>query len=84
MGIIRTTHTGFMEKVEGTTDKIPDFDPRSGNHFWIVVLSYKWDKKYEESILDHESLVYTSPPICFYCEQAYTSLLDTRRCKGHA
>jgi hypothetical protein len=84
---IRTESTGFTEFIENPKDKIPDFDPRSGNHYWIMITTYKCDpekmlKGDGPAFFDHESLVAVLGPGCFYCEQIYTPLLSKRRCKG--
>lgn len=78
------TSTGFVERTPGELNKIPDYDPRSGNHFWIMIISYKVDPtKFNESTLfDHESLVNVAGPVCFYCEEAYRKGMEHRRCKG--
>jgi hypothetical protein len=83
---VATRSTGFVEKIDTFTDKIPEYDPRSGSHFWIMVTSYKVDpaKALEgELLMDHESLVSVAGPGCYYCESEYTKLIASRRCKGH-
>lgn len=77
------TNTGFVEQVEGFKDKIPNYDLRSGNHYWIIINSYKFNPENKgQTLMDHESLVSVAGPACFYCERAYSPLLATRRCKG--
>lgn len=77
--------TGFTQEVKNYKDKIPDFDPRSGDHFWIVATTYKVVPEVflkGESLLDLENLVLVSPPGCWHCEQIYNPSLANRRCKG--
>ncbi len=78
--------TGHRERYDEHVNKIPEFDPRSGNHYWIFITSYKVDPEIfgldGPSLLDHENLVATVGPGCYYCEQPYTNYLSTRRCKG--
>jgi hypothetical protein len=70
-------------------DRIPDYDPRSGDHLWVITTAFRVDPARWSSpdptvtpMLDHENLLSVAGPGCFYCEQVYTSLLATRRCKG--
>lgn len=83
--IVSTGHTIQVDPV----DRIPDYDPRTGNHLWIVTSVYQVDPQQWRSddptvtpMLDHENLLSVAGPGCFYCEQVYTPLLATRRCKG--
>ncbi len=79
--------TGMKQEVAGDVNKIPEFDPRSGNHFWMILIGYRCDptkmKSGEQFIMDLENLVTTAGPFCFYCEEVYTKTLASRRCKGH-
>lgn len=84
--------TGHRERIDSPSDidRIPPFDPRSGDHFWIVTTAYRVDPKQFTSadpsimpMLDHESLVVVAGPGCYYCEQPYTPTLASRRCRGH-
>ncbi len=83
---VRTEATGFVERIEGAVDRIPDYDPRSGEHLWIMTGAWKVDPKTftsgEQGILDHESLLIIAGPGCYYCEQKYTPWVFNRRCKG--
>lgn len=81
--------TGHREVIDSQVDKIPEFDPRKGEHFWIVITTYKVDPSRVTSpdptvtpMLDHESLVAVVGPGCYYCEQVYEPVLKHRRCKG--
>lgn len=77
--------TGHLEKIDNLRDRIPDFDPRSGNHLWTVLTLYNVDPETYlagKSVLDHENLMNITPPGCYYCEKAYTPLLATRKCTG--
>lgn len=81
--------TGHTVRVDNPyeIDRIPEFDPRSGNHFWIVTQAHQVDPaKFADPthtpILDQETLVSVAGPGCYHCEKPYTPLLATRRCKG--
>jgi hypothetical protein len=78
--------TGFVQRVDTVPDKIPAYDPRSGDHYWVMLLSYHIidPSKFEKGdiLLDTENLVSVTGPGCYYCENMYTSLLLTRRCPG--
>ena len=81
--------TGHQQLVDPAThiDRIPDFDPRTGDHLWIVITSYEvvpqqWKDPTHTPMLDTENLLSIVGPACYHCEQAWTPLLATRRCKG--
>lgn len=80
--------TGQTIRVD-PVDRVPDYDPRSGDHLWIVTTAYQVDPEHWRSpdptvtpMLDHENLLSVAGPGCFYCEQVYTPQLAKRRCKG--
>lgn len=83
--------TGAYERFEpGGVSKIPEFDPRGGDHYWIMTTAYNVKPEYwmpdhpAEPVLDHENLVLLVGPLCYYCEELYTPYLTKRRCKGMA
>lgn len=81
--------TGHTVKVDGWVDRIPEFDPRSGDHLWVIVTAHRIDPKKMQDpthtpFLDTESLLNVSGPGCYYCEQEFTPLIASRRCRGHA
>lgn len=82
--------TGQTVKVD-PLDRIPDYDPRTGEHLWIVTTAHRVDPEQWRSgdptatpMLDHENLLSVAGPGCYYCEQYYSPLLATRRCRGDA
>lgn len=84
--------TGHYEHINNPSDidRIPPFDPRSGDHYWIVTTAYHVDPSAFTSgnpdvtpLLDHETLAVVAGPGCYYCEQSYSQRLATRRCKGN-
>jgi hypothetical protein len=82
--------TGFVQRVSGNIDKIPSFDKRTGDHYWILITTYHvsdparfYDPNDEEMLMDLENLVLTSPIGCFHCELVWTPRMSHRRCKGH-
>lgn len=82
-----TEGTGFKQEVAGRVDRIPEFDPRTGDHLWIMATTYRCFpekmEKGEQLIMDTENLLLVVGPGCFYCEQDYSKNLASRRCKGH-
>lgn len=67
--------------------RLPDFDPRTGDHCWIVITCYRvipeqWQDRTHTPMLDGENLLSITVPACYHCEQAWTATLATRRCKG--
>lgn len=79
--------TGHVVEVPGDVDRVPRYDPRSGEHLWIVSTMYRVDpvRMADPSVtplLDQENLLLTAGPICFYCEQVYEPRLLRRRCPG--
>jgi hypothetical protein len=66
---------------------IPDYDPRAGEHYWIVTAGYRINPatagKDGPLHLDRENLVHLSGTAgCYYCERAYEPRLLLRRCPG--
>lgn len=83
----RWVSTGQTEKIEPRSRRMPDFDPRTGDHLWTVATTYRvdptqWTDPAVTPMLDHESLTYVSPVFCFHCEETYTPALSLRRCPG--
>lgn len=79
--------TGHTERVD-PVDRVPEFDPRTGEHLWIVGTTYRvnpaeWFDPTHTPMLDRENLLLVSPPGCWHCEQIYTPQLAKRRCRGH-
>lgn len=79
----RWASTGFVHEVPTGIDRVPPFDPRSGDHLWVICTAYRWGgPTVETPHLDMESLLSISGPGCYYCEREYTPLLAARRCPG--
>lgn len=67
-------------------DKIPPFDERSGEHYWLMLVGFlvfplNWEPD-KPPVMDQENLVSIQGPGCYHCEQPYTEHLARRRCKG--
>jgi len=77
-----------MQELYKFKDKeIPEFDPRTGDHYWHIIANWKVDPLVwlkGDSHLDSENLLTITAPCCYYCERFYTPLLAKRRCKGGA
>ncbi|MET0701675.1 MAG: hypothetical protein ABWY93_18650 [Mycobacterium sp.] len=74
---------GHHQRVHGNIDRIPDFDPRSGDHLWTIATMYRWGgPTVETPTLDTENLLLLAGPGCYYCEQPYHESIARRRCKG--
>lgn len=70
-------------EIPGNFDRIPDYDPRAGEHLWTVLTMFRWGGPgVEQPILDSENLLTVQGPGCYYCEEVYTPRLATRRCPG--
>lgn len=69
-------------------DRIPPFDPRSGDHLWITTACWRVDPDRwlnpggDPVHLDTENMLYVGGLGCYYCEREYTPQLRMRRCKG--
>lgn len=68
-------------------NRLPDFDPRSGDHLWMVSTGFRvapeqWQDRSHTPVLDHENLLTITVPFCWFCEEGYTPRLATRRCPG--
>lgn len=82
--------TGQTQRIDPPDfDRIPEYDSRAGDHFWIVTQVHKVNPaKFTDAdphnlpILDRETIVMITPPICFYCEQVFEPRLLRRRCGG--
>jgi hypothetical protein len=81
--------TGDKQQIDPTTmvNRLPDFDPRTGDHLWMVLAGFRvtpdqWQDKTHMPMLDRENLLTITVPGCYYCEQPWTKLLASRRCKG--
>jgi hypothetical protein len=69
-------------------DRIPDFDPRSGEHLWIWSVVFRADPvkladPTSTPMLDHENLLSIAGPGCFYCQRSWGGALAGERCPGH-
>jgi hypothetical protein len=81
------TGTGHQVLIEQPPDRVPDYDPRSGDHLWMVLTMYQVDPAAfldptRTPILDQKNLLTVQGPGCFHCEQPYTQRLASRRCPG--
>jgi hypothetical protein len=80
---VSTTSTGFVEQIDNFVDKIPEYNPVSGDHFWAIASVYRWKVNGTgKTLMDHESLVQVTGPFCYYCAQLYSTQWAVRRCKG--
>lgn len=76
-----------MEYHSSRATGIPDFDPRTGDHLWMVVAVYRCADPATVASgqtvhMDAENLLSIEGPGCFHCEQPWTERLAQRRCKG--
>ncbi len=88
---IRTSGTGVQvevpaSKMPGTGhDNMPPFD---GNHLWIVTAGWRVNPATftagKSVDLDTENLLMVSSPGCFWCEEEWSFVLASKRCKGDA
>lgn len=61
----------------------PEYDPRSGEHFWIAIAAFHVADPESEGAqhLDSENLLNVHLG-CYFCELAYQPILKRRRCRG--
>jgi hypothetical protein len=85
----KITPTGERIRIDMPGDRIPPYDPRSGNHLWIVTGMWQVDPVHWHSpdptvtpMLDGENLLTVVGPGCYHCENLYTPALARRRCTG--
>jgi len=83
------TGTGHQQHIDPSmmVDRLPEFDPRSGDHLWMVSTGFRvqpeqWTDRTHTPVLDHENLLTITAPFCWHCEQGYTPTLAKRRCPG--
>lgn len=80
--------TGHQVKIEeGLIGRIPDYDRRSGDHFWTVATTYQvnpanFRDPSATPMLDQENLVMVAGPFCYHCEKPYRPGMELRRCPG--
>ncbi len=75
--------TGHSWKAPQEEKEFPPYDKRSGEHFWVILVAYKWNPGTEgETILDKDNFMNVNGPGCYYCEMPYSKLLASKRCKG--
>lgn len=76
--------TGQTQYVDPSDyNRTPEFDPRTGDHLWIILSTYRWGgPTVERPTLDTENLLAVVGPGCYFCEQRWTEHLSKRRCKG--
>lgn len=83
--------TGFQQRVDREINKIPEYDPKKREHYWIMPLTYHindpalwYDPGHPEAsrLLDLENLVLVSQIGCWHCECLYTPSLAARPCTG--
>lgn len=75
--------TGDKQLIPQGWDKLPDFEPATGDHLWSIGTLYRWGGPHvEQPTLDAENLLAISSPGCYFCEQMYTERLAGQRCPG--
>jgi hypothetical protein len=78
--------SGVHYQTTAHVDRIPPYDKRSGDHYWIVPLVFRVDPSTwepgEAINLDRENLVYAAGAGCYFCEARWEPRLMTRRCPG--
>jgi hypothetical protein len=83
---IKTGGSGIQQEVNKNLG-VPAFDPRTGNHLWVMVGMWRVDPEKavsgEQMLLDTENLINVNGPGCYYCEKPYNHPLASKRCKGY-
>lgn len=66
----------------------PIYDPRSADHYWIIVVAYRADpsewiaNSATVPLLDKRNLMSVQGPACYHCEQQWSERISRRRCPG--
>lgn len=70
-------------------DKIPEYDKRKREHYWIATVAYHIADPAEAMrpdngpvMMDLENLVHVGPIGCFHCEEPWDRYLHFRKCPG--
>ena len=77
--------TGFVSRVDNFKNRIPEFDPEKGEHYWIVMLLHNVNPQNyldNDMLFDYESLAAITPLGCYYCVRPYSEQLANERCSG--
>jgi hypothetical protein len=69
-------------------NRIPEFNPRKAEHFIVMQCTFTIDverlaRSGGVGTLDHENMVGIVGPICYHCEQPFSTDLLVQPCKGH-
>lgn len=77
---------GISQEAPGGFHRIPEYDRRTRDHYWVMSAAWKVDpikaKSGDDNYLDMENLVTLQGPGCYYCGLAWTPHLARRRCAG--
>lgn len=70
-----------------STDRIPPYNRISQEHRWAWAVLFQanpalFGDPTHEPVLDTSNLLAVHGPGCVYCDQPYTKLTATRRCRG--
>jgi hypothetical protein len=89
IGGFEMSGTGIVQEAPGALDKIPPYDPRTGEHYWIIPVVYHvgdpaawFDPAAGKQHLDMENLVLVAGVGCYHCEKPYEARMLHRRCPG--
>lgn len=78
--------TGETYETPPMVDKIPPYDPKLRQHYWVLLVAFGVDprawKPDSMPSLNSNNLAQIAPPGCYYCERAYTKQEGLRTCRG--
>lgn len=80
--------TGHHEHIELPFDRLPEYDPKTREHCWIMICVYRFDPakaedpSYGPMIFDSANLLSAGKVGCFFCEEGYEKRLTFRPCPG--
>ncbi len=89
-----TTHDptsgGGVYRVDGALDRMPEWDPVTSEHLWVVSSIYRVNpvKAVEAAavgdgvLLDRENLLMVTPVFCMHCEKPCTGRNVADPCEG--
>lgn len=63
-------------------DRVPEWDPMTGAHFWTAVLYFHVKRPSQVNDLGEDALVKVVGPVCYHCERYYADPKTPSGCSG--
>jgi hypothetical protein len=78
--------TGEVFNTPPTLHRIPEYDPKLRQHFWIIPVAYAVDprswKEGDSPMLNANNICSIPGAGCYYCERVYTHVEGLKSCRG--